>query len=222
MSPKREAISFNARSLRNRRESFYSANTSTPRALKKLNLSPNDSAELSRDVPYFAKEKESWSVDDAAAANFNSSNSILDDSVNIEENYVLSSPDDGDELSGDKPYFVDEKGSALVETELGSNDNLLDGIVSKERKVVFSSPNDGNEYNRDKPYFMKDKGTMSVKETAGEVANSNYRVLDEVTVSMEYKVVKDSDYLTENYLVWNRTKQVLRKVADVSSCYLSF
>lgn len=222
LSPKRATISFNARSIRNRRESFYSASASTPRKLHNLNLSPNDDGELSRDIPYFAKEKKSWSVDDAVVANFNSNNSLLDDLVYIEEKDILPSPYDGDELRGDKPYLLNEKGAELVETKFGSNDNLLDDIVSKEGNEVFSSLNDSNEFSRDKPYFIKEKETMSIKKTVGEIANSNNSVLDEVIVSMEYKVVKDSDYLTDNYLVWNTTKQVLRKVADVSSYYLSF
>jgi hypothetical protein len=84
--PARARISFNAKSIRNRQEYLFAASASTPSKLLKLYNSPNEGDELNRDKLFFVKEKGSLSVEEAAVANFNSNNSILDeDIVSMEE-----------------------------------------------------------------------------------------------------------------------------------------
>ncbi len=136
---------------------------------------------------------------------------------------LYNTPYDGDEWIRDIPYFMKEKKVELVEANSKGNDILLEDNVSMEdvgpeEMEIFSSPNDGDALNKDKPYFVKEKATVSIKETPVAAVDNNKGLLDEVIISMEEKVVYNSDPDTDNYLVWNTTKQVLRKFADVSAC----
>lgn len=138
-------------------------------------------------------------------------------------NKLYNSPYDGDKWSTDIPYFMKPKREELVESNSKVNDILLEDIVSMEEMgqeeiEVFSSPNDGDALNRDKPYFVREKATVSIKETEVVTVDNNKGLLDEVIISMEEKVVYDSVPDTDNYLVWNTTKRVLREFADVSAC----